>query len=196
MLLFTQQEIFSLFWNARDRPHAKDLFLLSKLGHLIRTTLTKTYLKLCIYHTNCISWAVTEDNMMLQCLGKINLSLNTGAIALSHTSPLKDTREHRCPKGFCSLQLLMDCLAHQPQTNPLLKVIKPTLPHKGLRVILKTQKHLRSQKNCAFLVMGEAEKVTWLMEDRDDQTLPVAVPGDGAFTKRKHIVICLCYMWT
>lgn len=151
MLLFTQQEIFILFWNARDRPHAKDFFLLSKLGKLIRTTLTKTYLKLCIYHTNCISWAVTEDNMMLQHLGKINLCLNTGAIALSHTSPLKDTREHRCAKGFCSLQLLMDCLAHQPQTNSLLEGIKPTLPHRGLRVSLKTQKHLRSQKNCAMI---------------------------------------------
>lgn len=48
----------------------------------------------------------------------------------------------------------------------------------------------------AFLVMGEAEKVAWLVEDRDEQILPVAVPGDGAFMKRNHIVMCLCYMWT
>lgn len=37
--------------------------------------------------------------------------------------------------------------------------------------------------------MVEAGKVAWLMEDRDVQILPVAVPGDGAFMKRNHIVL-------
>lgn len=51
-----------LLLKCKRQTTCKDLFLLSRLGHLTRTTPTKTCLKLCIYHTGCISWAVTEDN--------------------------------------------------------------------------------------------------------------------------------------
>lgn len=51
ILLFTQWAMFGLFWNATDRPHAKDLLLPSKLEHLTRTTLSKTYLKNCAFIT-------------------------------------------------------------------------------------------------------------------------------------------------
>lgn len=43
-----------------------------------------------------------------------------------------------------------------------------------------------------FLVMGKAEKVAWLMEDRDEQILP----GNGVFVTRNHTVMSLCCMWT
>lgn len=44
----------------------------------------------------------------------------------------------------------------------------------------------------AFLVMGDAEKAAWLMEDRDEQILT----GNGVFMTRNHTVMSLCYMWT
>lgn len=80
--------------------------------------------------------------------------------------------------------------------EPLLNGIKPTLPHRDIKVGLKTEMFEGSEKLCcdtkAFLVMSEAEKVERLMKDRDEQILPVAVPGDEAFMKRNYVVMCFC----
>lgn len=63
--------------------------------------------------------------------GKISLGLKSGAITVSYTSP-QDSRERRCAKGFCSLQLSMETFE-------------------------ESEKLCGDTK--AFPVMGEAEKV-------------------------------------
>ena len=76
---------------------------------------------LCICHSSCIHWAITED----RCVGKKNLVLNTGAIRVFR-SYLRDLRELGASRGsaaHCSWQIALHGLAHQPGMEPLLKVI-------------------------------------------------------------------------
>jgi len=94
----------------------------------------------------------------------------------------------------------LDGLSCSPATNGASAQgnIAHTTPQNYKGMAEDTETFEESEKLCcetkAFLVVGEAERVAWLMEDRDEQILLVAAPGDGAFMQRNHMVICLCYV--